>query len=71
MPLLDNVRNLYQKWEKSCHAVICSRFTSKGHRFFANAFVDYAVGEHGLRCDAEDKGPEASVALRFTAVPHR
>ncbi len=39
-----------KKWrcEGNYHAIVCAGFAAEGKRFFGDAFVDDAVGEHGL-----------------------
>ena len=52
------------------HAVVSSRLSTEGQWLLTDTFVDDTIGEHGLRRDAEDEGPEAGVAIWFAAFPH-
>ena len=52
------------------HAVVGSGLSSERHGLVTDTFVDDAIGEHGLGCDAEDEGAEVCVALWFAAIPH-
>lgn len=54
----------------SCHAVVRARFSTEGEWFFAYAFVDDAVGKHGLGSNAKDEGAEVGVLMRFAFGPH-
>lgn len=55
---------------KSYHAIIRTTLASKGHRFFGDAFIHHAMGEHRLTRDAEDEGAKAGVGAGFTLLPH-
>lgn len=59
-----------ERGTRAYHAIVGATFASKGHRFGAYAFVDDAVREHGLFCDAKDEGAEAVVVFRLRLLPH-
>ena len=52
------------------HAIICTRFATKRHRFIRDAFIDYAIWKHGLAGDAKDECSEGSVISWLTLSPH-
>lgn len=47
------------------HAIICPRLATEGEWSLRNAFIDDAIGKHGLRGDSEDE-PEVSVLFSVT-----
>lgn len=47
------------------HAIICPRLAAEGEWSLRNAFIDDAIGKHGLRGDSEDE-PEVFVLLSVT-----
>lgn len=52
------------------HAIVGTGLAAEGERCGGDAFVEDAVGEHGLGVDAEDEGAELGVAPWRGFGPH-
>jgi hypothetical protein len=68
--MIVNIFMADETGERTNHAVIRAGFSSEGHRFLRNAFVDDSVGKHGLAGDAKDERAEGCVISWFTLFPH-
>jgi hypothetical protein len=58
------------KGKAAYHAVVCTALAAEEHWLFADAFVDHAVGEHGLARYPENEGSETGVITRLRFIPH-
>lgn len=63
---------VFPGWDMNAYdGVIGTALTAEEHRLVVvDALVDHSVGEHGLRCDAEDEDAEGEVVGWLGVFPH-